>query len=316
MLVDIVSKNGNLLINVVQRPDGSLDPEAEQVLAEMARWIAINGEGIYETRPWLVHGEGPVRARGGHFREDFAYTEKDVRFTRKGENTLYAFAMGWPTDGKLLIRSLSKFAGVTARIDAVSLLGCADPLKWSHEAEGLAVQLPDQKPCDYAVALKITGEGLLGFKPELAAPAVNPILPDATGSFRLSADDAELHGAQIKVEEKQGKSSIGYWDNASESASWKVNFKEAGKYKITASLAVIAGDAMAVLEVGGRSAEIKPAATGSWDTFAELEAGAIEVAQAGEQTVKLKARDAQSWKPINVRWIKLSRIGPRLSTAE
>ena len=76
MLVDIVSKNGNLLINVVQRPDGSLDPEPEQILAEMARWIAINGEGIYETRPWLIHGEGPVRAKGGHFKEDFAYTAK------------------------------------------------------------------------------------------------------------------------------------------------------------------------------------------------------------------------------------------------
>ena len=85
MLVDIVSKNGNLLINVVQRPDGSLDPEAEQMLAEMANWIAINGEAIYDTRPWLVHGEGPVRAKGGHFKEDFAYTAKDIRFTSKGD---------------------------------------------------------------------------------------------------------------------------------------------------------------------------------------------------------------------------------------
>ena len=84
MLVDIVSKNGNLLINVVQRPDGSLDPEAEQVLEQMAAWIAINGEGIYETRPWLVHGEGPVMAKGGHFGEDFAYTAKDIRFTIMG----------------------------------------------------------------------------------------------------------------------------------------------------------------------------------------------------------------------------------------
>ena len=98
MLVDIVSKNGNLLINVVQRPDGSLDAEAEQMLAELADWIAINGEAIYGTRPWLVYGEGPVRAKGGHFKEDFAYTAKDIRFTTKGENTLYAFALGWPAE--------------------------------------------------------------------------------------------------------------------------------------------------------------------------------------------------------------------------
>ena len=186
MLVDIVSKNGNLLINVVQRPDGSLDPEAEKVLAEMAAWIAINGEAIYETRPWLIHGEGPVRAKGGHFREDFAYTAKDIRFTSKGDNTLYAFALGWPAEGKLVIRSLAKFPGVTGKIAGVELLGHPGPLKWTHDADGLAVDLPDQKPCDYAVALKIIGEDLRGFKPELAVPAASLIQPDASGTLTLA----------------------------------------------------------------------------------------------------------------------------------
>ena len=310
MLVDIVSKNGNLLINVVQRPDGSLDPEAEQVLAEMTRWIAINGEGIYETRPWLIHGEGPVRAKGGNFREDFAYTAKDVRFTSKGENTLYAFAMGWPSEGKLVIRSLGKFPGVTGKISEVSLLGHTGALTWSHEADGLVVQIPEQKPCDYAVAFKITGEGLRGFKPELAAPPVTLIQPDSSGTFTLAADDAELHGDGVKVEEKDGKSNIGFWDRASESASWKVNIKEPGKYRITACLAVTASDALAVVEVGERKTEIRPAATGAWEKFSESELGAIEISQAGVQVVKVGSHDAQSWKPINLRWIKLDRVGP------
>jgi len=165
MLVDIVSKNGNLLINVVQRPDGSLDPEAEKILAEMATWIAINGEAIYGTRPWLVHGEGPIRAKGGHFGEDFAYSAKDIRFTAKGDNTLFAFALGWPKDGKLTIRSLAKAPGATGTIAAVSLLGHAGQLKFTHGADGLTVELPSQQPCKYAVALKITGENLRGFKP-------------------------------------------------------------------------------------------------------------------------------------------------------
>jgi len=166
MLVDIVSKNGNLLINVVQRPDGSLDPEAEQVLAEMASWISINGEAIYGTRPWLVHGEGPVRAQGGHFKEDFAYTAQDIRFTSKGDRTLYAFALGWPTDVKLVIHSLAQAPGVTGRIETVSLLGYPGPLKWTHDAHGLTIEVPDRKPCDHAVALKISGANLRGFKPE------------------------------------------------------------------------------------------------------------------------------------------------------
>ena len=60
MLVDIVSKNGNLLLNVVQRPDGSVDPEVEQQLAELADWMAIHSEAIHGTRPWQVFGEGRV----------------------------------------------------------------------------------------------------------------------------------------------------------------------------------------------------------------------------------------------------------------
>ena len=301
MLVDIVSKNGNLLINVVQRPDGSLDAEPEQILADMADWIAINGEAIYETRPWLIHGEGPVRAKGGHFKEDFAYTAKDLRFTSKGENTLYAFVMGWPAESKLVIRSLSKLPGVTGKINAVELLGHSGQLTWTHDSDGLSINLPEQKPCKYAVALKISGENLRGFKPELATPAAMLIQPDSSGTLALTADEADLKGSLIKVEEKDGQSNIGFWDKPDESASWKVNFKQPGKYKVTASVAAVSGDALAVIEVAGCTVELKPSATGSWEKFSEAEAGTIEVPQAGVQTVKVRSRDPQSWKAINLR---------------
>ena len=309
MLVDIVSKNGNLLINVVQRPDGSLDAEPEQILADMADWIAINGEAIYETRPWLIHGEGPVRAKGGHFKEDFAYTAKDLRFTSKGENTLYAFVMGWPAESKLVIRSLSKLPGVTGKINAVELLGHSGQLTWTHDSDGLSINLPEQKPCKYAVALKISGENLRGFKPELATPAAMLIQPDSSGTLALTADEADLKGSLIKVEEKDGQSNIGFWDKPDESASWKVNFKQPGKYKVTASVAAVSGDALAVIEVAGCTVELKPSATGSWEKFSEAEAGTIEVPQAGVQTVKVRARDPQSWKAINLRWVKLGHVG-------
>ncbi len=96
-------------------PTAASTRKREQILAEMADWIAINGEAIYETRPWLVHGEGPVRAKGGHFKEDFAYTAKDFASRARAINTLYAFALGWPAEGKLAIRSLGKFPGVTGQ---------------------------------------------------------------------------------------------------------------------------------------------------------------------------------------------------------
>ena len=161
MLVDIVSKNGNLLLNVVQRPDGSLDPEVEQMLAQMAAWNAVNGEAIFGTRPWRIYGEGAIKAQGGNFKEDFAYTYKDIRFTTKGK-TLYAFALGWPEDGKLVIKSLAKsFPVAKGQIKEIRLLGHDGKLEWSQTDEGLVVTLPAEKPCDYAFTLKITGQKLV-----------------------------------------------------------------------------------------------------------------------------------------------------------
>jgi alpha-L-fucosidase len=155
-LVDVVSKNGNLLLNVVQRPDGSLDPEVEQLLKEMGDWVAINGEAIYGTRPWRVFGEGDVKTEGGHFKEDFAYTCKDIRFTTKGKDTLYAIALGWPAGRKLVVRSLAKGSPqATDEISDVRLLGHEGELEWSRTADGLAVVLPEKKPCEHAFVIKI-----------------------------------------------------------------------------------------------------------------------------------------------------------------
>jgi alpha-L-fucosidase len=308
MLVDIVAKNGNLLINVVQRPDGSLDAEAEQVLAEMAAWIAINGEAIYETRPWLVHGEGPVRAKGGHFKEDFAYSVKDIRFTCKGDKTLYAFAMGWPTDGKIVIRTLARLPEVTAKIADISLLGSSAKITWKHDADGLTVHLPSEPPCKYAIALKITGEDLRGFKPELAVPpsqSIPVILPDGAGNVSLEPDDAELHG-DLKTENQGGKPNIGFWDKGADWASWKVNFKEAGSFKVTAACAASAGDSALAVEIGGQEVEGKVAATGAWDKFATVEMGVIEVKKAGEQVVKVRPADPAKWKAVNLRGVRLT----------
>ena len=222
MLVDNVSKNGNLLLNVVQRPDGSLDPEVETDAEQLADWNAIHGEAIFGTRPWLVYGESAVKVKGGNFKEDFKYNAKEIRFTTKGA-TLYAIALGWPEDGQLVVRSLAKPAGEDVNnITAVSLLGYDGKLDWKQTADGLVVTLPREEGLrvhrraeDHRHRLD---EHLLHRRRRrLSRPT-----PRATS--KLGADDAELHGDQIKTEDQGGQPNIGFWDNGSEWASWKVRF--------------------------------------------------------------------------------------------
>lgn len=152
MLVDIVSKNGNLLLNLPLRADGTLDSQEESILESSAAWIHVNGEAIYGTRPWRVYGEGAANVQSGHFNEGkLRYTAEDIRFTVKGKN-LYAIALAWPESGKLTVHSL-----LGADVHAIQLLGAGDPLKWNRTEQGVVIEMPAQKPCDHAFALRVEG---------------------------------------------------------------------------------------------------------------------------------------------------------------
>lgn len=156
-LVDIVSKNGVLLLNVGPRADGVIPEEAQRILLEIGKWLKVNGEAIYGTRPWKVFGEGPTQAPEGMFTEgkQLAFTGRDIRFTTKG-NALYAIALDWP-GRELTITSLgagSQFE--QRRIASVGLLGGPASLKWKRSTAGLTIELPEARPCDYAYSLKIT----------------------------------------------------------------------------------------------------------------------------------------------------------------
>jgi alpha-L-fucosidase len=156
MLVDVVSRNGNLLLNFPLPNSGRLNETELNILAEITEWVSVNGEGIYGTRPWKIFGEGP--AANGPSSADVKFNESkrqeltaaDVRFTTKGD-MLYAFVMGVP-ERDVAVRSLGSEG--TRKIQDVELLG-AGKVEWTQDAVGLRVQLPERKPAKYALALKI-----------------------------------------------------------------------------------------------------------------------------------------------------------------
>ncbi len=166
LLVDIVSRNGNLLLNIPLPASGVPDDAELKILAAITAWMKVNSEAIYATRPWKILGEGPgIRktAPGGgfagtaeHFNENkrVDLTGEDIRFTTKG-GTLYAFAMGWnprETNIKALARSRQL---EQRRITRVELLGSRVPLKWKLAEDGLHIESPQQWPSEHAVAFRI-----------------------------------------------------------------------------------------------------------------------------------------------------------------
>lgn len=161
ILVDVVSKNGILLLNVGPMADGSFADETRTYLLEVGDWLKINGEAIYGASPWFIYGEGPSEAPTGsysmHHNNHFAqieFGEADIRFTTNGPY-LYAICLGNPGES-LTIKSLnSDYKVKKGDITSVSLLGLKDPLSWDHNSEGLVIDLPKESPGQHAFVFKI-----------------------------------------------------------------------------------------------------------------------------------------------------------------
>ncbi len=161
-LVDIVSKNGNLLLNIGPKPDGTLPVQDRDILLEIGKWLKLNGESIYETRPWIIFGEGPSQtASGAHQeRKNQGGTSKDYRFTTKG-NTLYAVCLDWPEED-FTIKSLGRDSTGKFGIEiiGIELLGHTAPLKWEQSQGSLDIDNPSLRPCEHAFVFKIGTSGL------------------------------------------------------------------------------------------------------------------------------------------------------------
>lgn len=179
-LIENTSKNGNLLLNISPKADGTIPQDQTDVLLSIGKWLDVNGEAIYATRPWVKYGEGPAAdaaaetastrpsswngrtnerqtgggkiAGGGVPRG--GYTPQDFRFTTKGD-TLYAIAMTWPGE-QAVITSLASGKSPQGKIEKVELLGHDGALHFTQDVDGLKVKMPADKPCDFAYSLKIS----------------------------------------------------------------------------------------------------------------------------------------------------------------
>ena len=175
-LIDIVSKNGNLLLNIGPRADGTIPDNVQQILARVGLWLKNNGEAIYGTRPWDTFGEGPTETVAGPFRDvdTQPYTAEDFRFTKKGR-ILYAIEMKWPAYQEIIIHSLAPRTGHgDDKISSVRLLGHANELSFQQRADGLHIHVPEQQ----------IGESAYVFRIELA---------DVSGSAWRMRGSADIH---------------------------------------------------------------------------------------------------------------------------
>lgn len=160
MLIDIVSKNGNLLLNVVQTPEGDLEPDVLNILNEIAAWMPFNGEGIYGSRPWKVYGEGPSTQRNqekgmfGGVKDVRPYGPSDIRFTTRGK-ALYAYCMEAPAQD-IRIQSLGRNSKVCSqKVASVKMLGSKEKLHWKQQGDALVITKPAQMPDWKVISFKI-----------------------------------------------------------------------------------------------------------------------------------------------------------------
>jgi alpha-L-fucosidase len=164
VLVDIVSKNGVLLLNVSPMADGTIPENQRQVLLELGEWLDTNGEAIYATRPWITYGEGPTKEPEGDFKnhgefQKLVYSSKDMRYTAKG-NVLYATFFGWPDGEYALLETFAQgnLSG-DLKVNDISLLGYEGDIEWRQTEKGIEIELPGERINEMAVVFKLVTEG-------------------------------------------------------------------------------------------------------------------------------------------------------------
>lgn len=157
LFTDVVSKNGTMLLNIPQRGDGSIDEREVAFLKGFAAWTKVNGEGIFDSRPWEVYSEGPTRVGRGRARDEaISYTQDDMRFTVKN-GRLYVFVLAIPAR-PVSITSLGLASDITRPVKSVALVGSSEIMKWRQTDDALVIEKPVEMPCEDVISFRIDWE--------------------------------------------------------------------------------------------------------------------------------------------------------------
>lgn len=268
-LVDIVSKNGNFLLNVGPDRRGEIPESARKVFLEIGKWLDTNGEGIYSTRPWTEFGEGPTTVSEGNFSDNIKFNEKDFRYVIDKEGkVLYATGLKWPKGSSI---TLSKLCSASVNLDTlteISLLGSNEAISYTQDKDGLKISLPSQNPnnSEYPYVLKMTFDGKV---PEYTAPPKNPYK-------RIEAQEFDEKSSEIRIQDNNKGFSkaknIGYIKNGSwskyskvdfgDSAPETVTFRGATQSEVTCDIWI---DGTTAENGGTKIASVKVPNSGSWD---------------------------------------------------
>ena len=274
-LVDIASKGGNYLLNVGPTAEGEIPAESVKLLKEVGAWMKVNGESIYGTHaspfsrlPW---GRCTTKSAGN-------------------DTILYLHVLNWPSDGRL------KVPGLKNAVKSAALLAGGTGLEVENAANGPVLKLPSSAPDAICSTIKVLIQG----RPEVEETLVSP---DKEGVIRLLPVDAVFNGKEVKTEDHDGVSNIGFWTNPKDSVSWTLCAASDGKYQIQIEAsAPKAGSVLQVLGIGKLAYSVPK--TDGFNNFQSTKVGEISLTKDTKVTLTLRPV-VDGWHPVNVRKVEL-----------
>jgi alpha-L-fucosidase len=304
-LIDRVSKNGNMLLNISPMADGTIPAAQRTVLLGMGDWLRRFGESIYSTRAWSVYGEGPTKAGGGAFTAPLVGTNIDFRYTRNKDSTvLYSIILGWPGNGATSrMTTLNSKRFDVSGMTGVSLLGATAgtyiPLSYSQDTAALKVTMPTTQPYTaLAYVLKLTFSSHI---PPLGCPARNPYV-------QMEAENFDSKYGAVQTETcGEGGQSLGYIQNGDWVSCCNVDFKN-GASNFSARIATNTSSSSGRIDIrldsttGTLAGSLTGSGPGGWQTYATRTC-TVSAAAAGKHTLYLVFQAG-----YNVNWFSFTQL--------